>query len=60
VQCPSERHRAIVTAWPWLGILSARIGLGRLPEEVAPPPALRTLMLPAIETVKPFPRPSAV
>ena len=39
-----------MTAWPWLGSLSARIGLGRLPEEITPPPALRALMLPAIET----------
>jgi len=51
---------AIVTAWPWLGVLSARIGLGRLPEELAPPAALRALMLPAIETARPLPRPSAV
>ena len=51
---------AIVTAWPSLGTLSARIGLGRLPEEIAPPAALHALMLPAIETARPFPRPSAV
>ncbi len=51
---------AIISAWPWLGTLSARIGLGRLPEELAPPAALHALMLPAIETAKPFPRPSTV
>jgi membrane glycosyltransferase len=51
---------AIITAWPWLGTLSARIGLGRLPEEISPPAALHALMLPAIEIAKPFPRPSTV
>jgi membrane glycosyltransferase len=51
---------AIVTSWPWLGTLSARIGLGRLPEEITPPAALGALMLPAIETARPFPRPSTV
>jgi membrane glycosyltransferase len=51
---------AIITAWPSLGAFSARIGLGRLPEEIAPPAALRALMLPAIETAKPFSRPSTV
>jgi len=51
---------AMITAWPALGSLSARVGLGRLPEETAPPVALRALTLPAIETAKPLPRPSAV
>ena len=51
---------AMITAWPAFGSLSARFGLGRLPEEIAPPLALHALMLPAIETVKPLPRPSAV
>jgi membrane glycosyltransferase len=51
---------AVITAWPSLGILSARIGLGRLPEETAPPVALYSLALPAIETSRPLPRPSAV
>jgi len=51
---------AVVTAWPSLGVLSARLGLGRLPEETAPPAALCALMLPAIETAKPISRPSAV
>jgi membrane glycosyltransferase len=51
---------AMITAWPLLGTLSARIGLGRLPEELAPPPELRALRLPAIETAKPFPRPRTV
>jgi membrane glycosyltransferase len=40
---------AVVTALPWLGRLFARIGIGRLPEETDPPPALRALALPAIE-----------
>jgi membrane glycosyltransferase len=51
---------AMITAWPALGSLSARVGLGRLPEEIAPPVALSALMLPAIETAKPLSRPSAV
>ncbi|HEY6024796.1 MAG TPA: glucans biosynthesis glucosyltransferase MdoH [Pseudolabrys sp.] len=51
---------AMMTAWPSFGNLSARVGLGRLPEEIAPPVALHSLMLPAIETAKPLPRSSAV
>jgi membrane glycosyltransferase len=51
---------AMITAWPPLGTMSARIGLGRLPEEIAPPPELQALMLPAIETAKPFPQPRTV
>jgi len=41
---------AVVTALPRLGRLCARVGVGRLPEETAPPPVLRALALPAIET----------
>jgi membrane glycosyltransferase len=51
---------AMITAWPAFGSLSARIGIGRLPEEVARPAALLALRLPAIELVRPAPRPSAV
>jgi membrane glycosyltransferase len=42
---------AVVTAWPKLGRAFARIGIGRLPEETAPPPALRALDLPALAAV---------
>ena len=50
---------AVITASPALGRASARIGLGRLPEETAPPPALRALALPAVEMASPAPRPAA-
>jgi membrane glycosyltransferase len=39
---------AMLTAWPSLGRLAARIGIGRLPEETATPEELRLLALPAI------------
>ena len=39
---------AVVTAWPSLGSLAARIGVGRLPEETAIPEDLLALALPAI------------
>ena len=39
---------AVLTAMPWLGMTLARIGLGRLPEETAPPVALAALSLPAL------------
>jgi membrane glycosyltransferase len=51
---------AMMTAWPAFGSLCARIGIGRLPEEVARPAALLALGLPAIELVRPAPRPCAV
>jgi membrane glycosyltransferase len=51
---------AVVTAWPSLGIAFARIGIGRLPEETAPPPELSALALPAIESAAPAPRPHPV
>ena len=51
---------AMMTAWPWLGGLAARIGIGRLPEETTPPAALLALALPAIELAAPSLRPSAV
>ena len=51
---------AMVTAWPRLGSLAARLGIGRLPEETASPAALLVLRLPAIELAAPSPRPSAV
>jgi membrane glycosyltransferase len=49
---------AVVTAWPRVGRLFARIGVGRLPEETSPPPALRSLGLPAIEAAAPTKRPA--
>ena len=51
---------AMMTAWPWLGGLAARIGIGRLPEETTRPTALLVLELPAIELAAPSLRPSAV
>jgi membrane glycosyltransferase len=51
---------AMLTAWPAFGSLCARIGIGRLPEEIARPAALLALGLPAIELVRSVSRPSAV
>ncbi len=48
---------AVVTAWPAAGRTLTRIGIGRLPEETAPPPALSALALPAIEMAATAPRP---
>jgi membrane glycosyltransferase len=39
---------AVITARPAVGIALARIGIGRLPEETAPPLALTALALPAV------------
>jgi membrane glycosyltransferase len=47
---------AMLTAWPALGRLAVRIGIGRLPEETATPEALLRLSLPAI---RPVGRPAA-
>ena len=41
---------AVVTAWPGLGSLAARIGVGRLPEETAIPEDLLALALPAVHS----------
>jgi membrane glycosyltransferase len=41
---------AVVTAWPALGSLAARVGVGRLPEETAIPEDLLALALPAIHS----------
>jgi membrane glycosyltransferase len=43
---------AVITAKPWLGAMLARIGIGRLPEETAPPGALAALALPALAAVR--------
>jgi membrane glycosyltransferase len=44
---------AVVTASPAVGRALMRVGLGRLPEETAPPAELRALALPAIEMSAP-------
>lgn len=51
---------AMVTAWPRLGGVAARVGIGRLPEETAKPAVLLALALPATEAAAPLPRPSSV
>ena len=51
---------AMMTAWPLLGSLAARVGIGRLPEETARPAVLLALALPAIESAAPLPRPNSV
>jgi membrane glycosyltransferase len=48
---------AVVTALPSAGRLLTRAGIGRLPEETAPPVALRALALPAIEASQASRRP---
>jgi hypothetical protein len=50
----------MTTAWPWVGNLFVRAGVGRLPEETAPPAVLRALALPAIQMSAPLPQPSTV
>jgi membrane glycosyltransferase len=40
---------AVVTSRSEFGSLLTRLGLGRLPEEIAPPPILRAIALPALE-----------
>src|ERR1019366_8659510 len=44
---------AVATASPLLGSLFARIGVGRIPEEIAPPTVLLPLRLPAIAASAP-------
>jgi membrane glycosyltransferase len=51
---------AMVTAWPLFGILAARLGIGRLPEETTMPEVLAVLALPAINSAAPSPLPSSV
>jgi membrane glycosyltransferase len=43
---------AVLTAQRAAGRLLTRIGIGRLPEETAPPPSLRALALPAIKAAQ--------
>ena len=51
---------AMLTASPSAGRLFARIGIGRLPEETAPPAELDALALPAIAAAAPVPQPQPV
>jgi membrane glycosyltransferase len=51
---------AMITAWPRLGRLASRVGIGRLPEETAAPAMLSALALPATETVAPLPQPRSL
>jgi membrane glycosyltransferase len=51
---------AVVTAWPRVGAFCVRAGIGRLPEETAPPTALRALALPAVEAASSMPSLSPV
>jgi membrane glycosyltransferase len=51
---------AMMTAWPLFGSFTARIGIGRLPEETVTPAALLALALPAIESAMPLHQPSSV
>lgn len=44
----------MLTAHPAIGLTLARIGIGRIPEEVTPPPILDRLALPAITAAQPF------
>lgn len=46
---------AMVSASPDLGLALARLGVGRLPEETAPPAALLPLALPAVVVANPGP-----
>ena len=51
---------AMITAWPRFGSFTARIGIGRLPEETMRPAALLLLALPAIESAMPLQQPNSV
>jgi membrane glycosyltransferase len=51
---------AVITSWPSVGTALARIGVGRLPEETSPPPALSALALPAVDLAASAQRPKAV
>jgi membrane glycosyltransferase len=49
---------AVLLSVPAVGRAFARWGIGRLPEETAPPPLLRELALPALAAASPL-RPTA-
>jgi membrane glycosyltransferase len=46
---------AVLTALPSVGVAFARTGIGRLPEELRPPPPLGRLALPAVVAAAPHP-----
>jgi membrane glycosyltransferase len=46
---------AVLTALPSVGLAFARAGIGRLPEELRPPPPLSRLALPAVVAASPHP-----
>ena len=48
---------AVLTSLPSVGLAFARAGIGRLPDETAPPAALHTLALPAVAAATSLPRP---
>jgi membrane glycosyltransferase len=50
---------AVVTSRREVGRLLTRLGLGRLPEEIAPPPILRDMALPALDIAAISPPPEA-
>jgi membrane glycosyltransferase len=50
---------AMITAWPSLGRLSARVGIGRLPEETTAPTDLDALALPALRMAAPARQPNS-
>jgi membrane glycosyltransferase len=51
---------AMITAWPAIGGLAARMGIGRVPEETATPEDLLELALPAIKSENQPPLTSSV
>jgi membrane glycosyltransferase len=51
---------AVITAWPAIGGLAARMGIGRVPEETATPEDLLELALPAIKSENQPPLTSSV
>jgi len=51
---------AMISASPWLGRLSTRIGIGRIPEEIARPAELQALALTATEAAAPMPQHNSV
>ncbi|WKA30524.1 glucans biosynthesis glucosyltransferase MdoH [Bradyrhizobium roseum] len=51
---------AMVTAWPAIGELAARVGIGRIPEETVTPEDLLELALPAIKSESPPPLTNSV
>jgi membrane glycosyltransferase len=50
---------AMITAWPSVGRLCARVGIGRLPEETTAPAELDALALPALKMAAPARQPNS-